>query len=588
MNIKTPKDIKKLNINELEELSKDIRKFLVLNLSKTGGHLSSNLGVVELTLALHYIFDSPKDNIIFDVSHQGYVHKILTGRSDRFDTLRQLDGLSGYLKRDESIHDKFGAGHASTSLSALSGFSFTDKLSGNDNYNIAVIGDASLSGGMVFEALNIIGEKKQDVLIIINDNDMSINENVGAINNILTDLRTYKGYNRFKSYIKDRINKKAKNRLTKIKNTFKHMFMPSNIFEDMNLRYYGPIDGHNIKGIIEYLDRLKNIKGPKVLHILTKKGKGYKYSESSPDIYHGVSKFNVMSKIERKSGESYSEAFGNKMIELATKDDKVIAITAAMPEGTGLLNYSKKFKDRFLDVAIAEQNAVTTASAMALNGYKPYVAIYSTFLQRAFDQLIHDVSLQNANVVFCLDRSGVVGNDGETHQGIFDTSYLQLIPNMCIMCPKDLFEFNRILDYSLEYNGPIAIKYPRDKVVNINEDKTEINKNELIEKSSDTLVISYGRTIKTIVDLDVDILNHRVIKPIDYDFLDSLIEKYKRVFVIEESIKTGSLAVNLKAKYQKIKIFTLPDKFIEHGDTLDVLDRYGFTKEKLKRFIDEN
>ncbi len=586
------KSLKKLSVEQLNSLSSEIREFLITSVSETGGHLASNLGVVDLTLALHYVFNSPKDHIIWDVSHQIYTHKIITGRRDMMSTLRQKDGLSGYATLSESEHDKFEAGHASTSLSAAYGYAYSSRISGTNSYTVAVIGDGSLTGGMSFEALNIIGQNKENVIIIINDNSMSIDKNVGGLNDALNRLRTHKKYNKFKSNVSSKLRKNAKTRLSALKDSFRHMFLPSTIFEDLGFHYYGPIDGHDIKSMIMYLNRIKNMKGPVVLHVLTKKGKGYKLAEEKPDLYHGVSKFDPSKGVIKKPSETFSSYFGREMIRLASNDKKVVAISAAMPTGTGLSEYSKKYNRRFLDVGIAEENAITSAAAMALNGLKPYVAIYSTFMQRGFDQLIHDTCMQGAAVTFCMDRSGIVGNDGKTHQGIFDTGYLSIIPNMLVLTPKDKNEFSRMMDFSLTYNKPLAIKYPRDAIYDINDDTTDLLTPELISNHSKILVISYSRTIKTLIEvseeLDIDILNARIISPINYDFYDELFKNYEKIFVIEESAYNNSLAMNLKVKYDSIVTFTLPRAYIEHGNTDDILHEYGFSKAKILDFIRSN
>ncbi len=586
------KSLKKLSIEELNSLSGEIREFLINSVSETGGHLASNLGVVDLTLALHYVFDSPKDHIIWDVSHQIYTHKIITGRRNMMNTLRQKDGLSGYATLSESEHDKFEAGHASTSLSAAYGYAYSSRINGVHSSTVAVIGDGSLTGGMAFEALNIIGQKKENVIIVINDNSMSIDKNVGGLNDALNRLRTHKKYNKFKSNVSTKLRKNAKTRLSALKDSFRHMFLPSTIFEDLGFHYYGPIDGHDIKSMIMYLKRMKNMKGPVVLHALTQKGKGYKLAEEKPDLYHGVSKFDPSKGVVKKPSETFSSYFGSEMIRLASKDKKVVAISAAMPTGTGLSLYSKKYRKRFIDVGIAEENAVTSASAMALNGLKPYVAIYSTFMQRGFDQLIHDTCMQGAPVTFCMDRSGIVGNDGKTHQGIFDTGYLSIIPNMLVLTPKDKNEFSRMMDFSLTYNKPLAIKYPRDTIYDINDDTTDLLTPELISNDSKTLVISYSRTIKTLIEVskevNIDILNARIISPIKYEFYDELFKNYEKIFVIEESAYNNSLAMNLKVKYDSIVTFTLPREFIEHGNMDDILDEYGFSKDRISEFIRSN
>ncbi len=588
-NIECPADLKKLSLGELQFLADEIRHYIVKTISKTGGHLSSNLGTIELIIALHYVFDSPKDKLIFDVGHQAYTHKILTGRKKELKKIRKSDGISGYLKRSESEHDVFGAGHATTSLSSALGFS----ISNSDNHTIAVIGDGSLTGGMAYEALNILGSRKEKVIIIINDNAMSISENVGAMYNGMNSLRTFSSYYSFKDKLKKHLPNREKQSIGKIKNAIKHMALPTTVFESLGSKYYGPVDGHNIVKLVEYFERLKDIDKPVVLHTITKKGKGYKKAEISPTLYHGVSPFCSNGGIKSNSSTSFSTEFGNELTKIASKDDRVYAVTAAMPSGTGLSKFGIYFPERLIDVGIAEANAVTMSAAMALDGKKPFVAIYSTFLQRAFDQLIHDVALQNAPVRFVIDRSGLVGQDGETHQGIFDVPYLTLIPNMRILAPKDTYEMKRQLRFMNDYdNCPIALKIPRNNSYVLNEDNTDISKNELISNHSNTLLVSYSRQIKVLFDVvkeyTADIYNMRNLWPLDIEEIKELFQKYDRVFMYEECSYEGSISQKLKAYFPDIITRTLPTTFINHGTYEEQIAQYKLDKDSILEDLNAN
>ncbi|MFS8541464.1 MAG: 1-deoxy-D-xylulose-5-phosphate synthase, partial [Tissierellales bacterium] len=459
LSIKDPSFLKRLNIKELEQLSKEIRDFLIKKLSKTGGHIGPNLGVVELTIALHRCFNSPKDKIIWDVGHQCYVHKILTGRAGQFDTLRQYKGLSGFPKRAESEHDIFETGHSSTSLSAAMGMAIARDLKGEDFYIVPVIGDGALTGGMALEALNHIGNENKNIIVILNDNEMSISKNVGALAEHLSKIRSSVRYNRIKRFTESTLKKipiagrPIIHSIERLKKSFKYLLVPGVIFEEMGFTYLGPIDGHNINTLINVLKYASKLHGPTFIHVVTQKGKGYPFAENDPEQFHGVSPFHPETgKIVRKSSLTYSEIFGKKLVELGQKDNRVVAVSAAMPESTGLMDFKKHFPERFFDVGIAEQHAVTMAAGLASNGMKPYVAIYSTFLQRAYDQILHDTCIQKLPVVFIIDRAGLVGEDGETHQGVFDISYLRHIPNITIMAPKNAEELRNMLEFTLSYD----------------------------------------------------------------------------------------------------------------------------------------
>ena len=462
-NINKPSDIKKLNIEELNDLALEIKLFLIEGIEQTGGHLSSNLGTIELTLAMHYVFDTPDDTFVWDVGHQAYTHKILTGRRDLMSTLRQKNGLSGFTKRSESEHDAFGAGHSSTSISAALGIAIANKLQQKSDTSIAVIGDGALSGGMSFEAMNHAGDTDANLLIILNDNDMSISQNVGALSKYLTRLISGKIYSTMKSKSLEflerlpRVQKFAK----RSEEHLKGMFLPGTLFEELGIEYFGPIDGHDIAVLIKALQNLKNIENPRILHIITKKGHGLEAAEQNPLKFHGISPPSSSS----NNFPSYSKVFGEWLCNSAQNDERVIGITPAMSEGSGMVNFEKNFPDRFIDVAIAEQHAVTLAGGMATKGLKPIVAIYSTFLQRGYDQFIHDIALQNLNVIFAIDRAGLVGADGATHAGIFDLSFLRCIPNIVIMAPSSSIEMYKALNFSLEFDGPVCVRFPRGKVI---------------------------------------------------------------------------------------------------------------------------
>ncbi len=462
-----PEDIKKFTLEELYALSDEIRSFLVESVSKTGGHLAPNLGVVELTVSMFNVFDLEKDKIIYDVGHQSYVHKILTGRKEGFETLRQFGGLSGFPKREESRYDIFDTGHSSTSISAALGIARARDLKGEDHQVVAVIGDGALTGGMALEALNDVGDKKTDLIVILNDNQMSISRNVGGISTYLSQLRGDKNYEKAKKEVQDLVDKMPLGRsinksMDRVKEGIKSMLLPDMLFENMGLTYLGPVDGHNIKEVSKILKVAKEMKGPKLVHVITKKGKGYKNSEQRPDKFHGTPPFNTENgKTISPGGLNYSKVFGNTLTEMAKENRDIVAVVAAMPDGTGLTTFKELYGRRLFDVGIAEQHAVTLAAGLAVGGLKPYVALYSTFLQRAFDQVIHDVCIQNLDVTFCIDRAGLVGDDGETHQGILDLSFLTPIPNLTIMAPKSLEELRYMLYFSEKFKSPLAIRYPR-------------------------------------------------------------------------------------------------------------------------------
>ena len=610
--INSPEDLKKLKDYEINILAKEIRKYLIESVSKTGGHLASNLGVVELTLALHTIFDTNKDKIVWDVGHQSYIHKILTGRRDRFDTLRQYKGLSGFPKRKESHHDHFDTGHSSTSISAALGMAAVRDLKKEKHSIVAVIGDGALTGGMAFEALNHAGQCKKNIIVVLNDNEMSISPNVGGMSDYLSKIRTTPIYSKFKDDVGTlignipAIGKSVVKTAEKAKDCIKYFIVPGVLFEELGFTYIGPVDGHNYSALCKAMKQCRSINGPVFLHVLTKKGKGYSLAEAFPDEYHGVSPFKVDSgkPLVSNSRTSYSEIAGDTLTKCAEKDDKIIALTAAMPSGTGLSSFSKRFPQRFFDVGIAEQHAVTFAAGAAAEGYRPVFAVYSTFLQRGIDQVIHDVCLQNLPVVFLIDRAGIVGNDGETHHGIFDISFLACIPNLKILSPTNGDELQKMIEFAVKQEGPVAIRYPRGYAAEVSpkeETKIELGKGEVLyESGNEALLIALGGmnplALEVCKALEADgikstLINPRFVKPLDEALILSYADKCKYVYTIEDHVKIGgfgSQVLNLLNENhinKYVKMFALPDVFIEHGDTNKLYDAFGISKEKIKNEI---
>ncbi len=618
-NINSPKDLKKLTKEDLVRLSVEIREFLIHNVSKTGGHIAPSLGVVELTLALHKVFDLPKDKIIWDVGHQSYVHKILTGRKDQFSTLRQFGGLSGFPKRSESEYDVFDTGHSSTSISAAVGIANARDLKGESGEVIAVIGDGAMTGGMAFEAMNNVGNSDLNITVILNDNEMSISKNVGGLSSHLSHLRMAPAY----TNIKGRTGKALKS-IPKIgdnlfryadrfKTGIKIMFTNGMIFQGLGYQYYGAIDGHNITELIETLEMSKEVKGPKLIHVITKKGKGYRPAENKPDLFHGISAFDIKTgQTISKKEESFSKVLGKSLVELASNDDKIVAITAAMEQGTGLSVFKEKFPNRFFDVGIAEQHAVTMAGGMAVSGMKPVVAVYSTFLQRAYDQIIHDICIQNLHVVFAVDRAGLVGNDGETHHGVFDLSYFGNMPNMTILAPKDGNELFKMMEYALtEHNAPIAIRYPRGKAdlladydIDTNKRYSDkyITKPEIILEGNDGIIISVGNMLSMALDISNNlkhdninyaVVNARCVTPISnkswFGILSSL--NTDKIITLEDGILIGGFGSRfnnfIKSLYKNSSIlnFGIPNKFVPQGN-IDILRKsIGLTSENITNMI---
>ena len=613
--VNMPEDIKKLNIGQLNRLALELRSFVLENVSKTGGHLASNLGIVELTLAMHYCFDVPKDKIVWDVGHQAYIHKILTGRKDKFTTLRQLDGLSGFPKPSESEYDTFTAGHSSTSISIALGFACARDMRGSDEKVVAVIGDGSLTGGVAFEALNNAGRSNSNIIVVLNDNQMSISGNVGALSRHLGELRTERSYIEAKNDVKKLLNRfpdseKMVNKIKRTKNRIKYLFIPGVIFEELGFKYIGPVDGNNIESLIEVINRAKNIEGPVLIHVKTKKGKGYKYAENNPSAYHGVSAFDLSTgaSIKKSNKPTYSDVFGKTMCSMADEDDKIVAVSAAMGNGTGLSKFISKHPSRFYDVGIAEQHAVSFSAALAKSGFRPVFAVYSTFLQRAYDEIMQDVCLQNLHVVFAVDRAGIVGADGETHQGIYDISYFTHMPNMTVMMPKNGIELEKMLRYAV-YNidGPVAVRYPRGNISDIYSENTseiEFGKAELLEDGEKIAVISAGavcdNAAKVCEMLKNDgynpmLINMRFAKPVDKEMLKLAAEKCGYIFTLEDNVIDGGAgmavleALNDMELMNDVKVhsYAFPDKFIEHGTRDQLFERYKLDSESIYKDIKE-
>lgn len=599
--IREANDIKSIMAQDYDKLAEEIRGFLIQNISKTGGHLASNLGVVELTMALHKFLNFPQDKLVWDVGHQAYTHKILTGRKDMFPSLRQLDGLSGFPKMEESSCDSFDTGHSSTAISAALGLVKARDLSGGMERIVAVLGDGALTGGMAFEAINNAGRLKTNFIIVLNDNNMSISENVGGLANYLAKLRTSNRYTGFKENMENALNnvpggKGVIDMLKRSKDAVKYFMLPSMFFEDMGLTYIGPIDGHNVAQMIEAFETAAKSKKAVVVHVLTKKGKGYQFAEKYPARYHAVEPFDISNgqSVRKETDNSYTKAFSDAMVNLAKKDDKVVAITAAMPNGTGLNDFKKKYPERFFDVGIAEQHAVTFAAGLALGGYKPVVAIYSTFLQRAYDQIIHDVCINNLPVVFAIDRAGITGKDGKTHQGTFDLSFLSHIPNLTVLAPKNKFELEDMLSYAVELNRPVAIRYPKGEAYAELEEYREpfeYGKSELLYEGAEIAILAVGSMVKTGNEVAAELLkegkrvtlvNVRFISPIDKEILEKLSSNHSLIVTLEENVRNGGYGQKVadylfEARKQDIKLLNIsvPETYIEHGSVGELHKRFG-------------
>jgi 1-deoxy-D-xylulose-5-phosphate synthase len=604
--IKSPADLKKLSVRELKDVADEVRDTVIRCISRNGGHLASNLGVIELTLALHYVFNSPVDKIIWDVGHQSYTHKLITGRYDRFSSIRKCGGLSGFPKRDESEHDAFGTGHSSTSISAALGIAEGRDRKGEDFKVIAVIGDGALTGGIAFEGLNNAGHLKKDLIVILNDNEMSISRNVGALPAYLNRILTGDLYYKFKRDTKAMLESiplgdKAAKIAQKTEEALRRIFLPGIIFEELGFNYVGPIDGHDIDLLIGTLKRIKTESSPVLLHVITKKGRGYEFSEKDPSLFHGIGPF------ERETGcplggglPTYSEVFGKILTELAGRDGRIVAISAAMKEGTGLEQFARRYPGRFYDVGIAEQHAVTFAAGLATQGLRPVVAIYSTFLQRAYDEIIHDVCLQGLPVIFAIDRAGIVGEDGPTHNGVFDVSYLRHIPNMTVMEPADDTELGFMFELALAHNGPVAIRYPRGSVRSLMQERSSrlsfgIGEAEILKQGKDVAVFALGNTVHAALaaawrlekeGVSTMVVNSRFVKPLDRNLISSVASVVPRVITVEENTLEGGfgsavleLLNDLEGQHGRVKRLGIPDAFIEQGQQKELRKKYGLDEE---------
>lgn len=589
--IKKPNDIKRLDKSEYPILAQEIREFLLEHVSQTGGHLASNLGTVELTMALHLVLDFPYDKLIWDVGHQSYTHKILTGRKEEFNHLREFGGMSGFPKQAESACDCFDTGHSSTSISAALGFAEAKELMGTDESVIAVIGDGALSGGLAYEALNNMARLKSSMVVVLNDNDMSISENVGGMSRYLNKIRAGQKYNDFKAEVEKTIlnipvaGHDIALSVKRSKDSIKHLLVPGMFFEDMGITYIGPIDGHNIQQMVESLVSAIELQRPVVVHVKTQKGKGYRYAEKYPCYFHGIAPFDLKTgKVKQKKEKpTYTDIFGRKMLELAKADQKVIAITAAMAEGTGLKRFREMYPERFFDVGIAEQHAVTFAAGLAAAGMTPVVAVYSSFLQRAYDQILHDVCNQNLHVIFAIDRSGLVGADGSTHQGIFDISYLSEMPNMVILSPKNRYELEQAMEFAYEWEGPIALRYPKETACELWEDKKtpmEFGKSEWLRQGSELAILAVGNMVEEaelaceILEeqgIQASLINARFVKPLDEELLEELIQTHSYICTMEENVYQGGYgeAVGAYLMERQAEVTFIPiaigDQFVEHG-----------------------
>lgn len=615
--INGPDDVKSLEPRELKTLAEEIRTFLIETTSHTGGHLASNLGVVELTIAMFKVFDLPEDKIIWDVGHQSYTHKILSGRKEYFDGLRQYGGLSGFPKRKESPFDAFDTGHSSTSISAGLGMAQGRDLLGENYSVVSVIGDGALTGGMAYEALNNAGRLKKNFIIVLNDNNMSISENVGGMSKYLSNIRADEGYNLLKKNVAGTLSRiplvgdDLVDALLRTKNSIKQFLIPGMWFENMGITYLGPVDGHDIKGLVRIFREAKKIDHAVLIHVLTKKGKGYRPAEKNPAAFHGVEPFDIKTgkPLKEKQYPGYTDVFSKEICKIAEENPKVVAVTAAMPDGTGLKRFAKKFPNRFYDVGIAEAHAVTSAAGMAAAGLKPVVAVYSSFLQRAYDQIVHDVCIQNLPVVFCVDRAGLVGSDGETHQGIFDLTFLSSIPNMTVMAPKNLWELQAMLHFAVDYDGPIAVRYPRGQAYRGLKEylaPVEYGKSEIIFSESRIALLAVGSMVSTAEHireklkekgLPCSLVNGRFVKPVDTAVVDDLVKNHRYLITLEENVLRGGYGEQITDYVQKhypdVKVIhiALPDAYVEHGNVSVLRSDLGIDSdsimEKLRREFGE-
>lgn len=610
--INYPEDLKKLSIEEKETLAIEIRKYILEIVSKNGGHLASNLGVVELTIALHSVFNFPEDKIVWDVGHQTYVHKILTGRKEDLKTLRKLNGIAGFPKTNESKYDNFNTGHSGTSISAALGMARARDLKNEKNSVLAVIGDGAMTGGMALEALNDVGYSKTKMTIILNDNEMSISKNIGGLNMLLSKLRTKKTYTKSNVSMKKIINKvpiigkPTVKVIQRLKRSIKQLIIPKMFFEDIGFTYLGPVDGHNIQELENILRLSKQIDNPVIIHVLTKKGKGYSIAEENPDKFHATAPFNIETgKAGKEKKKDYSKVFGDKLVELARENEKIVAITASMKDGTGLTKFSKEFPKRFFDIGIAEQHALGLAAGMAIEGAIPVVPIYSSFYQRGYDQVIHDIAIQNLPVIMCVDRAGIVGADGETHQGLLDMAFFRLVPNLTIMAPKDFKELEEMLEFAIKLNKPVIIRYPRggeedykfQESTNSEYTKIEKGKAEILKEGKDISIIAIGKMVSRAMkiaeelekeNINAEVINARFLKPLDIKTIKNSIAKTKKVITIEDGTIINGLATAIKEliidenlRDIKLECFAYPDKFIQHGSVQELEEIYGLDEKNI-------
>lgn len=604
-----PDDLRKMDYDDLELLTYEIRDFIVEEVSKSGGHLSSNLGVVELSIALHRAFDTPKDKLIWDVGHQTYVHKILTGRAQRFDSLRKFGGMSGFPKMSESKFDIFDTGHSSTSLSLGLGLAVARDLSGEDYNVITVIGDGAMTGGLAFEALNNAGNIDTNMIVVLNDNGMSISPNTGGLSKYLGRLRSSRKYISMKAQIKKNVSRVPLigegmvAGMQHARDSIKYAVIDGVLFEELGFRYFGPVDGHDIKEMCETFELAKEAEGPVLIHVMTQKGRGYSKAENNPNVFHGIGPFDMETgqPLKKSSIPSYSGVFGNKLIQMAEQNEKIVAVSAAMFEGTGLEKFSREYPKRAFDVGIAEGHAVTFSAGLAKAGMKPFVAVYSTFLQRAYDEIMEDVCLQKLPVVFCIDRAGIVGADGETHHGIFDLSYLKHMPNLTVMAPKDGRELEAMMEFAAEAEGPCAIRYPRGEAENFGTDSViEAGRAEVIREGKDTDIWAIGAMVKKALDaadiledkgISAGVVNMRFLKPFDLSLLRGSADRFKLIFTLEDNVVSGGAGeeINNLLSDKDVKVLNIgwPDKFIEHGSCEELYEKYGMDANSIAERIAE-
>jgi len=609
--IQRPNDVKELKEQELPILADEIRQFIIDKVSDNGGHLASNLGVVELTIALHRCLNFPQDKLIWDVGHQSYTHKILTGRKNGFDSLRKYHGMSGFPKRDESNCDAFDTGHSSTSLSAGLGMVCARELKKEKYKVVSVIGDGSLTGGLAFEALNNAASLKSNYIMILNDNHMSISENVGGLSHYLAGVRTAKGYTNFKKNVKASLSKmnaigeELERNIRRAKSMLKQVFIPGMFFEDMGITYLGPIDGHNIEALTEVIEDAKQVEGAVLIHVITEKGKGYEPAQLHPESYHGVGPFIKKNGMAKKPKEeaTYTDIFAKTICELAQTHEKLVTITAAMMDGCGLKGFAKRFPDRFFDVGIAEEHAVTFACGLAAGGFHPFFVVYSSFLQRGYDQILHDMCMQNLPVTLMLDRAGLVGNDGETHQGVFDLSYLTMIPNMTVFAPKNRYEFQDAIAFAADFEAPMAIRYPKTDAVRILKEYREpikLGKSEWIRRGSRVALLAIGTMVETAMEveellakdgIDATVVNLRFAKPLDYEMLDEVLDYHSLIVTMEENVLSGGVGehicryVELHSTGVRVVACGIPDKFIHQGSIKELLEETGLDAQSIYQKI---